>query len=121
MTQTQYSQIEVDDTYYERGLRAIRLGEKKIMEDVNIKKLGYELEDSYEPTVDYCFNLEGVILLSSNALGQLRDFNDKYKRDRGKNIKMVNVGPRVRRTLTVTRLDQTEFDIRNTIEDCLEN
>ena len=29
MTQTQYSQIEVDDTYYERGLRAIRLGKKR--------------------------------------------------------------------------------------------
>ena len=126
LEQPKYRQIEVDDSLYSQGLRVIIPREKRIMEDWRITGMGIEMvgfltpgHSDYDPSVDYCVNLEGVTFLTSAALGKLISMTKKHQKEREKNLRLAEVDPGIAEVFNITPLHKI-FDSYKKPEDCLE-
>lgn len=84
----------------------MRFRDKDILDQVNIHEMGEEMyalvEDS--PGIKLLVDFEGVLYLSSSALGKLISLKRKVEENAG-TIKMCRIKPEIMEVFRITKLD----------------
>ncbi|MDP2895434.1 MAG: STAS domain-containing protein [bacterium] len=96
----------------QEGCTIIRFRDKDILDQVNIHEMGEEMYAAVEgsPGINVVVDFDGVLYLSSSALGKLISLKRRVEENSG-TIKMCRIKPEIMEVFRITKLD-TIFDIR---------
>jgi anti-sigma B factor antagonist len=103
----------------QRDWTIIRFQDKDILDQVNIHEMGEEMYAIVEgsPGIKVLVDFDGVLYLSSSALGKLISLKRKVEENSG-TIKMCRIKPEIMEVFRITKLD-TIFDIYADLESAL--
>lgn len=111
-----YQCLDIDEV---GDVTVVRFRDHKIVEDINIQRLGQELFQLVE--VDgrdrLLLNFSAVDFLSSAALGKLITLDKKMKAHGGA-LKLSNIRPEIYEVFAITKLNRL-FDIKDDEADAL--
>ncbi len=95
--------------------------DRNIIEEPSIQKIGEQIGGLIDasPNPKLLVNFSGVEHLSSAALGQLITINNKV-RDKGGQLRLVNIDPQIYEVFVITKLNQL-FHICENLEEAVES